>query len=79
VILSDVHRKASLSPTDRLSPEAIVEALRHHIAGAAFYADTGGIIDQLCRDTLPGDVVIIMSNGGFDNIHERLLTALAQR
>lgn len=79
VILSDVHRKASLPPTERLSPEAIVEALRHHIAGAAFYADTGGIIDQLCRDTLPGDVVIIMSNGGFDNIHERLLAALAQR
>ncbi len=79
VILSDIHRKESLSPTERLSPEAIVETLRHHIAGAAFYADTGGIIDQLCRDTRPGDVVIVMSNGGFENIHERLLTALGQR
>lgn len=79
VILSDIHRKESLPPMERLSPEAIVEALRDHISGADFYADTGGIIDQLCRDTRPGDVVIVMSNGGFDNIHERLLTALARR
>lgn len=79
VILSDIHRKESLSPSERLSPETIVEVLRGQIAGAAFYADTRGIIDHLCRDTRPGDVVVVMSNGGFDNIHERLLTALAQR
>jgi UDP-N-acetylmuramate: L-alanyl-gamma-D-glutamyl-meso-diaminopimelate ligase len=79
VILSDIHRKEALSPSERLSPEAIVEALRQHVAGAYFYSDTGGIIAQLCRDTRPGDVVVVMSNGGFDNVHERLLTALAQR
>ena len=79
VILSDIHRKEALPPSERLSPEAIVEALRDRVAGAAFYADTSGIIDQLSRDTRPGDVVIVMSNGGFDNIHERLLAALAQR
>ena len=79
VILSDIHRKETLSPSERLSPETIVEALRERIAGADFHADTSGIIDQLCRDTRPGDVVIVMSNGGFDHIHERLLTALAQR
>ena len=76
VILSDIHRKEELSPGERLSPEAIVEALRQQVASAHFYADVSGIIDQLCRDTRPGDVVVIMSNGGFDNIHERLLTAL---
>ena len=79
VILSDIHRKEVLLPSERLSPEAIIEALRHHLAGAYFYGDTGGIIAQLCRDTRPGDVVVVMSNGGFDNIHERLLAALAQR
>ncbi len=79
VIMSDIHRKESLSPTERLSPEGIVEALRGRIEEADFYADTGEIIDKLCRDTRPGDVVIVMSNGGFDNIHERLLTALAQQ
>jgi UDP-N-acetylmuramate: L-alanyl-gamma-D-glutamyl-meso-diaminopimelate ligase len=78
VILSDIHRKETLSPSERLSPETIVEALRHRIAGAYFYGDTSGIIEQLCRDTHPGDVVVVLSNGGFDNIHERLLTALAQ-
>jgi UDP-N-acetylmuramate: L-alanyl-gamma-D-glutamyl-meso-diaminopimelate ligase len=79
VILSDIHRKEALPPSERLSPETIVEALREHMASADFHADTSEIIDQLCRDTRPGDVVIVMSNGGFDHIHERLLTALAQR
>jgi UDP-N-acetylmuramate: L-alanyl-gamma-D-glutamyl-meso-diaminopimelate ligase len=30
----------------------------------------------VCDQARPGDVVLIMSNGGFDNIHERLLESL---
>jgi UDP-N-acetylmuramate: L-alanyl-gamma-D-glutamyl-meso-diaminopimelate ligase len=41
------------------------------------FARTGEIIDFLIDLIRPGDVVLIMSNGGFDNIHEKLLTALA--
>ena len=78
VILADIHRKEALSPSERLSPEAIVEALRQYVAAAHFYADVSDIIDRLRCDTRPGDVVVIMSNGGFDNIHERLLTALGR-
>ena len=35
------------------------------------------LIEQIARVAQAGDAVLIMSNGGFDNIHERLLTALA--
>ena len=38
---------------------------------------TEEIIDFLTDLGKPGDVILIMSNGGFDNIHDRLLAALA--
>ena len=38
--------------------------------------DTQQIIDQLLRCCQPGDQVVIMSNGGFDNIHRRLVAAM---
>ena len=37
-----------------------------------FYKDLGGIVDL----TRPGDDVLIMSNGGFGGLHDRLLQAL---
>jgi UDP-N-acetylmuramate: L-alanyl-gamma-D-glutamyl-meso-diaminopimelate ligase len=37
------------------------------------------LVDALVRDARPGDHVLVMSNGGFERIHERLLAALATR
>ena len=38
--------------------------------------DSQQIIDHLVHNCAPGDQIVIMSNGGFDNIHQRLLQAL---
>jgi UDP-N-acetylmuramate: L-alanyl-gamma-D-glutamyl-meso-diaminopimelate ligase len=35
------------------------------------------IVEAVSREAAPGDVVVIMSNGGFGGIHDKLLTALA--
>ena len=43
---------------------------------AHYFPDTESIIDFLAQEARPGDMVFIMSNGGFDNIHERLLLRL---
>jgi UDP-N-acetylmuramate: L-alanyl-gamma-D-glutamyl-meso-diaminopimelate ligase len=47
-------------------------------AKAEFHAmtDTQAIIDWLVRTARPGDHVVVMSNGGFEGLHQRLLTAL---
>lgn len=37
------------------------------------------IISVICSEVKQGDEILIMSNGGFGGIHQRLLTALAQR
>ncbi len=39
-------------------------------------ADVQQIIDTLSQRCQPGDQIVIMSNGGFDNIHQRLVQAL---
>jgi UDP-N-acetylmuramate: L-alanyl-gamma-D-glutamyl-meso-diaminopimelate ligase len=61
---------------ERFSSEALVAALDRRGLEAQYFADTEAIIDELVRTGRSGDVVLIMSNGGFDNIHQRLLESL---
>jgi UDP-N-acetylmuramate: L-alanyl-gamma-D-glutamyl-meso-diaminopimelate ligase len=37
------------------------------------------IVRTVERESRPGDLVIVMSNGGFDDIHQKLLKALDQQ
>ena len=62
----------------RFSSEKLVADLRQRGCAAQYFADTEAIIAHLADEAREGDVILIMSNGGFDNIHTRLLEALAQ-
>jgi UDP-N-acetylmuramate: L-alanyl-gamma-D-glutamyl-meso-diaminopimelate ligase len=61
---------------ERFSSEELVAELQRQGKRAAFFPDTEGIINFIVGTGRSGDVVLIMSNGGFDNIHERLLASL---
>ena len=61
---------------DRFSSEKLVDDLKQRGKDAYYFADTDTIIDYLCETAQPGDMILVMSNGGFDNIHERLLDSL---
>jgi len=61
---------------DRFSSEMLVDDLKQNGRTAFFFPDTDTIIDFLSETAKAGDIVLIMSNGGFDNIHERLLESL---
>jgi DNA polymerase-3 subunit gamma/tau len=37
------------------------------------------IVETVARESTNGDLVVVMSNGGFDDIHQKLLTALGER
>lgn len=39
--------------------------------------NTADIVDALKESAKPGDALVVMSNGGFENIHQRILDALA--
>ncbi|MFH0997787.1 MAG: UDP-N-acetylmuramate--L-alanine ligase [Pseudomonadota bacterium] len=61
---------------ERFSAELLVSDLINRGINAHFFPDTDAIIDFLIAAARPEDLVLIMSNGGFDRIHERLLAAL---
>ena len=79
VVIAAVFRKGELAAGERLSEERLVQALNARRVPAWFYPDTAAIMERVCGEVRAGDVVAIMSNGGFDNIHDRLLMALRQK
>ena len=75
IILPDVFR-ASLPPEERLSVDDLVKAISRRGRRARHISTVDAIVQTVAREARPGDVVVIMSNGGFDGIHEKLLAAL---
>jgi len=61
---------------ERFSSEKLVADLKKAGKDACYFPDTDAIIDFVVDSARSGDVVLIMSSGGFDNIHERLLSGL---
>ena len=42
------------------------------------YADLSGLVEAVAREARPGDHVLVMSNGGFGGIHDKLLARLGE-
>lgn len=62
------------------SPEAPLNAALAPLGKKAFVeSDVAAIVDRLACTAQRGDHVVIMSNGSFENIHQRLLARLAVR
>ena len=78
VILPAVFR-STLPDEQRLSAESVVADLKRTGVEADYIPQTDDIVRTVARHARPGDLVIVMSNGGFDNIHQKLLDALAAR
>ena len=78
VVLPAVFR-SSLPDSERLSPELIVEELKVAGVDARYIPSVDDIVHTVARDSRDGDLIIVMSNGGFDDIHKKLLSALESR
>jgi len=76
VILARVARLDQLPENERLHPEKIVADIQRSGKEAFYEPDVPAIIARTARLVSPGDVVVVFSNGGFDNIHARLLEHL---
>jgi UDP-N-acetylmuramate: L-alanyl-gamma-D-glutamyl-meso-diaminopimelate ligase len=48
-------------------------------ARARFEAGVDGLAEGIAAEAQPGDQVLVMSNGGFGGLHEKLLAALRAR
>jgi UDP-N-acetylmuramate: L-alanyl-gamma-D-glutamyl-meso-diaminopimelate ligase len=72
VILSGVYQQQRIPDAERLHPEDIIEALNEAGTPAELHPDAAEIVASIAPAVKEGDVVAILSNGGFDGIYEKL-------
>ena len=82
VILASLFEAHRLAADDQLSVPQVIEDLQargklaFEIGGADSNASADAIVQHLAPELRSGDVVMIMSNGGFGGIHQKLLDRL---
>ena len=75
-VLAGVFKLEAIPAGERLHPENVVAALRARGLESAMYADADAIVAAIVPELRPGDVVAILSNGGFGGIYEKLPKAI---
>jgi UDP-N-acetylmuramate: L-alanyl-gamma-D-glutamyl-meso-diaminopimelate ligase len=76
VVIAPIFR-SKLPDAERLSVPLLVEDLKARGQPARAAESIDDIVTAVAREHRPGDLVVLMSNGGFGGIHQKLLRALA--
>ncbi|MDE1161518.1 MAG: UDP-N-acetylmuramate:L-alanyl-gamma-D-glutamyl-meso-diaminopimelate ligase [Acidobacteriaceae bacterium] len=76
VVVAAVFNLTAIPAAERLDPAHVVEALIQRGIPTALHADAEEIVAALSQTLRSGDVVAILSNGGFGGIYEKLPAAL---
>jgi UDP-N-acetylmuramate: L-alanyl-gamma-D-glutamyl-meso-diaminopimelate ligase len=79
VVVAGVFKQESIPEAERMHPEKVVAALVASGHDATFYPTADAIVAGLSPRLASGDVVAILSNGGFDGIYEKLPASLGRR
>lgn len=77
-ILPDVFNAAQLKESERLSIDGIMSELKKKGKEGHVIPRIDDIVSFLKNAAKPGDVILIMSNGSFGGIYQKILTALAK-
>ena len=76
VILGGVFRAQQVGGENRLDPETVAEGVRALGKDARVLSGADAIAEHLSNEARPGDLLLIMSNGSFDGLCEKLLKKL---
>jgi UDP-N-acetylmuramate: L-alanyl-gamma-D-glutamyl-meso-diaminopimelate ligase len=79
VILAPVFRAEDVPAEERLDVERLVAELSARGRAARLLDSPAAIARHLVDATDPGDLVVVMSNGGFEGLHRSLLDGLESR
>ncbi len=78
-VVAEVFSSARLPADQELSEEDLVATLERAGVPARFIPTPPEIVSFIAKEARDGDVVLVMSNGGFGGIHAKLLEALERR
>jgi UDP-N-acetylmuramate: L-alanyl-gamma-D-glutamyl-meso-diaminopimelate ligase len=79
VLLGGVHRAGQLNEELRLDPETVATTIHALGKDARVLPSADDIADLLVSESNPGDLLLIMSNGSFDGLCDKLLKKLAAK
>ncbi len=79
VVLAAVFKSEAIPEAERLAPELVVASLQQSGVAAVLLADADAIVAEMAPRLRAGDVVAILSNGGFGGIYEKLPKAIQQQ
>lgn len=78
VLIADAFDQTKLNEMDRFSSQELVQDLSQLGCLAHSFKSASEIVDYLGKTAKPQDVILIMSNGGFDGIYQKLMQRLLQ-
>ena len=78
VVIAAVFQSGSIPEADRLEPEAVAAGLRVRGTAAKVLVDAAAIVAAMVPELESGDVVAILSNGGFGDIYHLLPDAIGE-
>jgi UDP-N-acetylmuramate: L-alanyl-gamma-D-glutamyl-meso-diaminopimelate ligase len=79
VVIAGLFHPERYDATTAMDPAAVAQRLQRGGVHADHIAKVEDIVRTIASEAQPGDVVLVMSNGGFGGIHEKLLSALKHR
>jgi len=78
VVLAGVYQQQRIPEAERLRPDDAVAALNAEGTPAELLANADAIVSSIAPRLTSGDVVALLSNGGFDGIYEKLPARLRE-
>ena len=78
VVIASVFRSEAVPAGERLDLPELATAIHNHGRRARLATDADGIVDMIASELHHGDVVAILSNGGFGGIYQKLPATLNQ-
>jgi UDP-N-acetylmuramate: L-alanyl-gamma-D-glutamyl-meso-diaminopimelate ligase len=72
VVVASVFTAEAIPEAERLSTSALIKELRKQKRSARECKDADSIVESIAPELREGDVVAILSNGGFGGIYEKL-------
>jgi UDP-N-acetylmuramate: L-alanyl-gamma-D-glutamyl-meso-diaminopimelate ligase len=72
VVVANVFKSDAIPPAERLDLAAMAAQVQKHGRRARIVPEVDGIVQLVAPEMRPGDVVAILSNGGFGGIYEKL-------
>jgi len=76
VVLAGVFKSEAIPVLERLEPEHVIDALKAKGVPAVLCVDADAIVAEMSPRVKAGDVVAILSNGGFGGIYTKLPLAI---